>query len=145
MRNLIFWTVATVAFMACSSSKTPASQAVQGEEAYKTLAKEKLTSPITYTFNEDSSRVLCTHAESSSPQQPRVPVNYIVITISTNQVVFESTVSGGSVKWYDLSHLAVFTTPGYMRNDQTKDDYTRILDLETKEFVPKTSLINKEN
>ncbi len=47
------------------------------------------------------------------------------------------------MKWYDNERLEIFNTPGYVKQDQDKDDFMKIYDLNTQTMLPKKEYLKK--
>ena len=130
---------------ACNSSKVPKSEAVQSNDQYKKIAEEKWDQqPIEYSWNSDSTMVLCMNKAKSKANNPRTALTYFVFDIGNAVVLYESSIDGGSVGWFDTNNLELFTIPGYMPNDKTKDDFIRIYNVKTKESISKKEALSKD-
>lgn len=93
--------------------------------------------------NSSESMVLCINESPSSPQQPRNTVSFMVIKLDDSSTIYESSIDGGSVKWYDDERLEIFNTPGYVKQGQDKEDFTKIYNLSTKEMISKRAFLEK--
>ncbi len=122
--------------VSCGASKSSNSNQEE-KTAYKKIALTKLGDNITYVLNETKTYVLCIKETKGTVQQPRNSIKYLVVKISDNAVALESTVDGGTVKWYNLKMVQVYQTPGIMRDDQTKDDFITLYNVETGKSYPK--------
>ena len=126
--------IITVLFQCKNSEK-----ATQTKMDYKTIASEKLGANVNYSFNEDNSLVLC-YIETEVPNKSGYGVSFLVIDINTNAIIYDDNIDKGTASWYSKTQLALFYTPGIMRQDQSRDYYTTIYDLIKKTRTPKKDL-----
>lgn len=120
----------------CGVSKN--SNSAQADNSkYMQLVTEKLGEHVNCTMNEDETYQLCISETKGTVQQPRNSMKYIIIKLSDNSVVLESTVDGGTVDWYNQKMIQVYQTPGIMREDQTRDDFITLYNVETGKSFPK--------
>lgn len=135
-KKSIYMVIIAFFVLSCGASKNN-NTAQNGKDGYKELAVEKLGDNVTYTMNEDESFVLCVSEIKGTTQQPRNMLSYMVINMKDNSTVLEDKIDGGSVNWVNDTELEVFRTPGIMRNDQTRDDYTTVYNIKTGKSYPK--------
>ncbi|SMD36821.1 hypothetical protein SAMN04488029_3086 [Reichenbachiella faecimaris] len=119
----------------CNAPKVTGNAVNQSD--YKKAVEKKLGTPVTYEANESNTRVLCIYESEKKPEQPRNTVSFLVYDMEKSEIVYESSVDGGSVSWYDEDRIEIFSTPGYVRSDQTNDDFAKIHDLTNGKTVPK--------
>lgn len=72
-------------------------------------------------------------------KQPRTTVNFYV-TDSNSKKLYEGTIYGGYVKWYDSTKVEFFSPPGTMPADSSIDDYAMIYDIVMDKTYKKSSL-----
>ena len=123
--------LAALTISGCTSIKV-SSIATNGESSYKELASSKLgvSDPI-YLLSESNTYVLCIKDVKGTVQQPRNLLSFVVIKMDDNKVVLEENVEGGTVDWFSDNSIQVFRTPGIMRDDQTRDDFITLYNVET--------------
>lgn len=120
--------------MGCSvTNKT---KAVNESTAYLTVAKEKLGDEVNFAFNKDRSYVLCQTEPSPNPDNPSF--RFLVFSMKDEKVVMEQSVRSGFVKWLSGMEIEIFSTPGFMRNDQSRDEFTQVYHVVTGNSIPKT-------
>lgn len=66
--------------------------------------------------------------------------NYAVISKKTGVVIYQNTLDNTQVTWYSDNEISLFNTPGMMRENDSKDNYTFIYNLNTKEQTRKVDL-----
>lgn len=130
-RALIF--IALVTFIAsCGASKfSNSTQTV--DDKYKELASGKLGEDVSFTMNDAKTYVLCVSEIKGTVNQPRNMLSYMVIKISDNSAVLDNKVDGGTVEWFSETEIEVYLTPGIMRDDQTRDDFITLYNVESGE------------
>lgn len=130
-----------VVLSACQAPKSVNQPDKQTE--FIQIAESQLGASAQCVKNSSETMVLCINESVTSPQQPRNNVTFMVIKLDDSSTIYESSVDGGNVKWFDDERLEIFTVPGYMKQGQTNDDYTKIYDLNTQEMTPKTEYLNR--
>lgn len=134
--NRSYWLLMLSACLLASCSVTKKTKAVSESTAYITLAKEKIGDKVKYDFNEDRSYVLCQGEPAGGPDNSSF--GFFVFSMKEEKVVLEKTVSSGFVQWLSSREIEVFTTPGFMRNDQSRDEFTQVYDVITGKATAKT-------
>lgn len=137
MLNRSYWILMISMCFLMSCSVTSKTKAVQESTAYITVAKEKLGDEVKFAFNKDRSYVLCQTEPADNPDNPSF--SFLVFSMEDEKVVLEQNVRSGSVKWLSDMEIEVFSTPGFMRNDQSRDDFTQVYNVATGKWTPKTS------
>lgn len=111
-------------------------------ESTRKIALEKLGEDFECIPNEDSSYTLCM-SSMKDESNSGMGATFFVVDNTSGKILFEESIDKGAVSWYSSSKLSLFYTPGIMRNDQSRDDFTFIYDLITEEKVPKKKLESK--
>lgn len=119
----------------CATVKTTTTSDQTPE--YQKVAFSLLGEDLTYTMNEPQSYVLCVKEMPGTSQQPRNSISFVVIDLSNNQMVIKQKLTGGTVGWYSDYEIEVFQTPGMVRHDQSKDDFTTIYNVTKGTSYPK--------
>lgn len=105
----------------------------------KEIASEKLGIECECSLSESESYTLC-FSNQKDASQSGMGVNFFVMDNKSKEIVFEESIDRGTVYWEDDQRIAMFYTPGIMRNDQSRDDFTYIYDLASKEKFKKEKL-----
>lgn len=142
MKNLSLLTILSICVLLinCKSTK----DATESKVSVKTMAIEKLGSNVDFKANEDNTMMLC-FAVKESPTLAGPSVTFFVWDEGTSTIIYEGKIDRGNVSWYSNTQLAMFFTPGIMRADQTRDHFTQIYDVITKEKVMKSDLVENSN
>lgn len=133
--NRSYWILLLSMCLLASCSVTKKTQAVAESTAYLNVAREKLGDHVKFDFNEDRSYVLC--QSEILPRAREKSFSFLVYSLKDEKVVMEQNVSAGFVQWLSAMEIEVFTTPGVMRNDQSRDDFTQVYDVTTGKATPK--------
>lgn len=120
--------------MSCKSDQHSNSK----QEKYKAIAEEKYGDPVTYTPSENGNFILCIHNETGSVKQPQNRISYFVYDLNEDQIIHEETFGPGTIQWYDEDELEIFYLPGVMPENKTKEDFTYLLNVKTKDKVKKS-------
>lgn len=128
---------------ACSTPKA-INNASTDQIGFEEVAEKQLGASAHCLKNESETLVLCISETDNHSQEPRQTISFMVIKLEDASVLYESSIDGGSVKWFDDEQLEIFTTPGYMRQDQTNDDYTKIYNLTSGQSMSKTEYLDKK-
>ena len=139
MKKIAIYSFLVILVSSCGTSKVNNSTQEMATN-YKDIASEKLGEDISYTMNKANSYALCKSEIIGTPKQPRNNLSYVVINLKDNSIVLEDKIDGGTVNWLNNSEIEVYIIPGIMRNDQTKDDYTTIYNIETGNSRKKSSI-----
>lgn len=139
MKKSIIYIFLVLFITSCGASKV-SNSAQESDANYKVIATEKLRGEITYTMNEVKSHVLCVSEIKGTPKQPRNTLSYLVIKIKDNSTALENKIEGGTVNWYDNTEIEVYRTPGIMRDDQSRDDFVTLYNVETGKSYPKKNV-----
>lgn len=134
LRSLFLILILTASLFACKPAEKQAQKTES--EAYKPLAAEKLGPDAEFTFNEDRSFVLAQSMIEAS--KGGLSFSFFVFDMKNEKIVLEQQVESGYVKWLSKTEIEIFRTPGIMRQDQTRDDYTQVHNVLTGESMPKT-------
>lgn len=134
--NRSYWMLTLGMCFLVSCNVTKKTQAISESTAYVAVAKEKLGDKVKFDFNEDRSYVLCQSQPSAKPNN--TTFSFMVYSMKEEKIVMEQNISSGFVKWLSALEIEVFTTPGVMRNDQSRDDFTQVYDVVTGKSTPKT-------
>ncbi len=134
--KILIFIVLGVTVISCGSAKLSASTP-DSTETYKKVVVNKLGEGVLYIANKSNSYVLCIKETKGSSLQPRNNINYLVIKLSDNTIALENKVDGGTVNWFSETEIEVYRTPGIMRDDQTRDDFITLYNVETGKSYPK--------
>jgi len=127
-------------FALASCNVTKNTKAVAETTAYQKVATEKLGDKVKFAFNKDRNYVLCQAEPSNDPNNQRF--GFLVYDMKAEKVIMEKSVSSGYVQWLSATEVEVFTTPGTMRNDQSRDEFTLVYNVTTGTSIPKTEWSN---
>lgn len=133
--NRSYWMLMLSMCFLVSCNVTKKTQAISESTAYMALAKETLGDKAKFDFNSDRSYVLCQSEPGSRPNN--TAFSFFVYSMKEEKAVMEQNVSSGFVKWLSALEIEVFTTPGFMRNDQSRDDFTQVYHVVTGKSTPK--------
>jgi hypothetical protein len=87
---------------------THAKQANDSLPPYQRVAKDKLTSPIRYQFNNSHNLVLCLHEkEPTFANHMMHPVSYLVYDVKNDRIIYEAQLANGYVAWHNDTQLKV--------------------------------------
>lgn len=104
---------------------------------FKQLVEQKIGSPITYINNSSNDKVLCLNLNTGQGRPPREKVKFMVWDFDAQTILYQSSIDGGAVKWYDANHLEVFRTPGFVQSGESMEKYTQIIHVVSKKAVNK--------
>ena len=107
--------------------------------AYQQIAEQKLGSDVQYSPNRDSSMILC-YKQQKDESNGGYGVSFFVFDNKLKKVIYDAVIDRGTVDWHSDNEIALFYTPGTMRDDQSRDDFTYIYNLDSKEKVLKSKL-----
>lgn len=136
MKKISFLIVLIAFITSCGASKSSNSTQA-AESTYQKLATEKLGEDLTFTMNKAETYVLCISDVKGDVHQPRNLLSYMVIKVKDNSIALEDKIDGGNVKWSNDFEIEVFRTPGIMRDDQTRDDFITMYNVESGKSYPK--------
>ena len=139
MIKSIIYTFLVLFIASCGTSKVGNSTQVE-EGAYKEKATEMLGKDVAFSMNDSKSYVLCLNEIKGTPEQPRNTISFVVINMNDNSVALENKIEGGTVKWADNLMIEIFRTPGIMRDDQSRDDFITLYNVETGKSYPKKNV-----
>ncbi|MGD9899150.1 MAG: hypothetical protein AB7T22_08485 [Calditrichaceae bacterium] len=117
-------------FQHCSGSKKSGSQQ-PADETYKQLAIQKYQNKITYSFNSDTTLVICARQEKPTSQRPFSNVQFFVYDLINESVVYEDQLPMGSVRWFDKDQLELNTIPGIVSGAEDNGARVYIVNLKT--------------
>lgn len=144
MKNLIL-ILCLISFFSCANSKKNTSK--ENSETtlkqdnpmnYKELAKKKfqITDKKQGAFecieNTDGTFSLCKFTLEGTVMQPRNSIQFVVYNTKTNELVYEGSVDGGSVEWYDKNRLEIYQQVGMPMEGMSHDDMVKIYDVVEK-------------
>lgn len=139
MKKLIIYTFLVLFITSCGVSKV-SNSSQKFDDNYKKIATEKLEGDIIYAMNEANTYVLCVNEIKGTPEQPRNTISFVVINMIDNSVALENKIEGGTVKWSGNLIIEIFRTPGIMRDDQSRDDFVTLYNVETGKSYPKKNV-----
>ncbi|MFK7952052.1 MAG: hypothetical protein AB8B73_04345 [Ekhidna sp.] len=105
----------------------------------KEVASEKLGLECECSLSESESYTLCL-SNKKDASQSGMGVDFFVMDNDSKEIVFEESIDRGTVSWEGDKKIAMFYTPGVMRVDQSRDDFTYVYDLVSKEKIRKGQL-----
>ncbi|MCP4459107.1 MAG: hypothetical protein GY816_13955 [Cytophagales bacterium] len=117
----------------CKNSKQPASV------EYQQIAEQRLGSNIQYSPNGDRSMILC-YKQQKDQSNGGYGVSFFVFDNKLKKIIYEEVIDRGTVDWYSDNEVVLFYTPGTMRSDQSRDDFSYIYNLVSKEKRLKSKL-----
>jgi hypothetical protein len=132
--NGVYWLILLSFFTSCTAAKK--TQPATDSTAYVEIARQKLGENVKFDFNKDKTYMLCQAQPGSEPDNPSF--SFFVYSMDEEKVVLEQQVRSGSVQWLSNLEIEVFTTPGFMRNDQSRDEFTQVYHVVTGKSTPKT-------
>ncbi len=150
MKNLILILFILSSFSCANTKNTtskensPNSTKQDNAMNYNQLAKEKLlvTGKAEEKFecieNTDKTFVLCKKTVEGTVMQPRNSIQFVVYNTKTNEMVYEGSISGGFVNWYDKNRLEMFQQIGIPMQGMTQDDMINIYDVVEKTIKSKS-------
>ena len=139
-----FLLLITFAFLSCASSKNRSGTAQDQDQAmYRQLAEEKYQGKIKYKPNPDGFYMLCINDTKGTAQKPQNQLQFFIYDLKNEKLTFELKVGSGYVKWLGNKHVEVFRTPGVMRKDQSRDDFTTVYDVISGKGIPKKEFLDK--
>ncbi len=103
--------------VSCASARMD-SVAVDAVSKYSQLAIEKYHDNITYRENLAHSYVICYKQSRPGSLNPYPPLQFFVYAIKTDQILFEDSLSNGSIKWLNEYQFQVSTVPGIVTHDE---------------------------
>lgn len=106
--------------LACSSIRSP------NTEQIKTLVVSKLGDQYTETLSPSGNYTLYVQSADSHTQ----PVKFIVLKISSSEVILENSFFPGYVKWISEEELEVLSVPGTLQKDEDLANYKKIIRIE---------------
>lgn len=136
MNNVIYVFVFFI-FISCNSSKKSSSGKI---ETYEEVAISKLGERISYVLNETESYVLCINEVEGTNLKPRNLITYLVVDVKTSDIVYESKLSGGSVKWFDDIHIEERIISGILKDSDLPNETGKVINIITSEVKAKSSL-----
>ncbi|WP_338763196.1 hypothetical protein WAF17_19140 [Bernardetia sp. ABR2-2B] len=116
---------------------------------YKELAQQKFQTTgkakqkLEYIENENKTFVLCKSTTLGTVMQPRDFIQYAVYNMKTNELVYEGSVDGGSVSWYDNQRLEIYQQEGIPIQGMTREDMIQIYDIVEKTQKRKSEVEKK--
>ncbi|MGD9489665.1 MAG: hypothetical protein AB7W47_16715 [Calditrichaceae bacterium] len=117
-------------FQYCSGPKKSGSTS-PADEPYKQLAVQKYQNKITYSFNSDTTLVICARQEKPTSRRPFSNVQFFVYDLIKKSVVYEDKLPMGSVRWYDKDQLELNTIPGIVSGKEDNGARVYIVNLKT--------------
>lgn len=79
------------------------------------------------------------YQDKQDVQNPMLKRDFFIENTS-GEKLYEGSIVGGYVQWYDNAKIEFFSPPGVMPEGATKDDYVMIYDLDTKTTYKKSTL-----
>lgn len=135
MKQIIVYSILGLFLISCGTKVSKSTD--DNSSNYEKVAVEKLGANLTYSMNDSKTFVLCMNDVKGTAQQPRNTISFVVIKLSDNSVVLEQKFDGGTVGWYSDTEVEVFRTPGMIRKDQTRDDFTTLYNVSKGTSYPK--------
>lgn len=137
MRTALIYITLIILLASCGTSKKGSNSTQANEDKYKAIATDKFGEDVTFATNDPKSFVLCTSEVKGTVHQPRNTLSYMMIRLVDNTIVLEDKLDGATVNWYSETEIEVYRTPGIMRDDQTRDDFITLYNVETGKSYPK--------
>lgn len=152
MKNLILVLFIFSSFSCANTKNTTSKENYQTTKKqynimnYNELAKKKLnvTTKTQEKFecieNADKTFVLCKLTSEGTVMQPRNLIQFVVYDTKTNEMVYEGSVDGGFVNWYDKNRLEMYQQVGMPMEGMTQDDMIKIYDVVEKTINSKSNV-----
>lgn len=105
----------------------------------KSIINTALSENASCLENSDGSKVLCQVSQKNKPNHG-YGVTFIVVSKKNGEIIVKDSVDKGTVAWFSDNELSLFYTPGIMRENDSRDNYTFIYNLDTKSKTKKTDL-----
>ncbi|MCC5943897.1 MAG: SGNH/GDSL hydrolase family protein [Bernardetiaceae bacterium] len=91
---------------------------------------------VDFESNRSGSRILCRVTQEGTTMQPQNFIRYAVYDKAKSEIIYQSELSNGEVKWRDDKHLEYYSMPGMPRLGETIEDRTFLINLDTKKVSP---------
>lgn len=117
-------------FQYCSGSKNSVSERHTGEK-FKQLAIQKYQKNLTYSFNSDTTLVICARQEKPTSGRPFSKVRFFVYDLNKNNIIYEDHIPMGSVRWFDKNQIELNTIPGIVSGMEDEGTRVYIVNLKT--------------
>ncbi|MCB0494992.1 MAG: hypothetical protein KDC79_02560 [Cyclobacteriaceae bacterium] len=131
MRSSLLLFYFVVLLIGCKSNKLSDSSTKLEGNKFEEVATKKLGEGLTYYKNDSKTYVLCVHEVPGTNLQPRNSLSFVVIRLKDDKIVLQQNISGGKVNWFSDREIEVFRTPGIVRPDESRDDYTTLYNVIT--------------
>lgn len=152
MKNitLLFFCCLTICFLGCRQQVS--SQKDKPSSETLNMSKDRNPNFIqeaekrfqgTYEALENKRFILCFFKEEGTVMRPQSSTDYFVFNKEKSEVIYEGNVFNGTVKWLDEQHLEIYSMPGIMREGQTRDDMTLIINVLNGEKISKSDFIKE--
>ncbi len=136
--NLIYVFI-VIGLIACKGQSVNETSEITDEQE-AVIAKHIGNDDILYFPNSSKQLMLCLQNPKYNVANPRQTRRYLVLELSSNNVLHKGSIESGEIKWYDENRLEIFNEPGTMPKEMSKDDFTVIYDVKTKEQIEKKDL-----
>lgn len=127
---------------ACKTQQAGSQDVSVSDEQKKVVSKHLGSGDISFDINESKEYVLCMQNPEKNVSNPRQEKQYVVLDLNSGEVVYKGRLEAGYVKWYDADNLEILNEPGTMPKEMTRDDFTIIYNVKTKEKQEKKDLDN---
>ncbi len=140
--------ICVIGFSSCKSSQVnstgmavqPANPRPDNDSLskYQRVARDKLTAPIRYRFNNSRTLVLCLHEKDPTfANQMMHPVSYLVYDVKNDRIIHQAQLANGYVAWYNDTQLKISPiVEAWDRNSNTPYVY----DLPSKRRINKNEI-----
>lgn len=85
---------------------------------YQSKAQELLPGNLSYTFNQDSSKVLCQSIKTTEELPNPRAVHYVVLSLEDMQLLHEAQMANGTVDWYDNDNLLLKNRKNFPQGEE---------------------------
>jgi hypothetical protein len=122
-QTMIIISLAISSLVACNASKT-----------YEQAANDKFDTEVQYTFNSDSTYVICYNKDEGSIKNPRTQTSYFIYDVGKSKILKEGSGENLVLSFESDTEVKITQIPGVMRQGETRDDYSKVYNVKTGEL-----------
>lgn len=130
-------------FGCASNSVARLNSSKQTKPSYKEIAEKKFGENVAYKYNNDRSFVLCEKIIKEPKINPNQSLEFLVIDIKGNNVVFRDKIVNAKVEWNSRTHILITKHRGYITDKDDDGKWSYIIDVITNEKTIKNEIIIK--
>ena len=118
---------------------TKKSTSFQARSDYKEIAKKVLNAdPTEFSVNESGDYVLALHNENRSGVAGKDILDFVVISMKSDEVITSNSIPNGNVKWISNYEIEIYRPPGIPKDEtEMAGDYKSIYNVKTGEKTNK--------